>query len=315
MALFQALPRLGPRLCSLLTNCLNPFAGILIEWLWLGTTLSARQVGSIALIVTGVSLALSPGESQALARRPISDPRAHDSYLRARYEIWQFSRDGLDRARRHIANAESIVGENALLATTLGHIHIMYLEAGIDPDPSHLAEAAACAERAFRLDPESARAHWISGHVHFTRGEVSQALAAFERARRGAPDEPDMLLMLGYMYALVGRNQRLPASSAARGGPPLNHHGRFGCARGRQDALQPTAASMRWGPAVRSRSGATPGAGVERQADEADAIAAVAERFPGAVFTAPNLCWGFMADGEQSLRGISDRGGRPATEM
>lgn len=71
MALFQALPRLGPRLCSLLTNCLNPFAGILIEWLWLGTTLSARQVGSIALIVTGVSLAVSPQEHQRLNRRTL----------------------------------------------------------------------------------------------------------------------------------------------------------------------------------------------------------------------------------------------------
>jgi drug/metabolite transporter (DMT)-like permease len=71
MALFQALPRLGPRLCSLLTNCLNPFAGILIEWLWLGTTLSTRQVGSIALIVTGVCLALSPGEHQRLSRKTL----------------------------------------------------------------------------------------------------------------------------------------------------------------------------------------------------------------------------------------------------
>jgi len=71
VALFQALPRLGPRLCSLLTNCLNPFAAILIEWLWLGTTLSARQVGCVALIIGGVSLALSPREHQRLDRKQL----------------------------------------------------------------------------------------------------------------------------------------------------------------------------------------------------------------------------------------------------
>jgi drug/metabolite transporter (DMT)-like permease len=72
VALFQALPRLGPRLCSLLTNCLNPFAGILIEWLWLGTTLSAGQVGCIVLIIAGVSLALSPREHQRLDRKTLA---------------------------------------------------------------------------------------------------------------------------------------------------------------------------------------------------------------------------------------------------
>src|SRR6266850_3568264 len=40
VALFQALPRLGSRITLLLFQCLSaPFAA-LIEWLWLGTTLS-----------------------------------------------------------------------------------------------------------------------------------------------------------------------------------------------------------------------------------------------------------------------------------
>ena len=72
VALFQALPRLGPRLCSLLTNCLNPFAGILIEWLWLGTTLSPLQFGCIGVIITGVSLALSPKDHPRLNRKSLA---------------------------------------------------------------------------------------------------------------------------------------------------------------------------------------------------------------------------------------------------
>jgi len=60
MALFQALPRLGPRLSSLLINCLAaPFAAAL-EWVWLGTRLTPVQVACGVAILAGVGLALAP---------------------------------------------------------------------------------------------------------------------------------------------------------------------------------------------------------------------------------------------------------------
>jgi drug/metabolite transporter (DMT)-like permease len=59
-ALFEALPRLGPRLSSLMINCLAaPFAA-LIEWLWLDTRLSAAQMFWGVLILSGVGLSLAP---------------------------------------------------------------------------------------------------------------------------------------------------------------------------------------------------------------------------------------------------------------
>src|SRR5712671_7142132 len=39
MALFGALPRIGPRLAILLTQCLAAPVAAAAEWLWLGTTL------------------------------------------------------------------------------------------------------------------------------------------------------------------------------------------------------------------------------------------------------------------------------------
>jgi drug/metabolite transporter (DMT)-like permease len=62
-ALYQALPRLGSRLSLLLTQCLTAPIGALIEWLWLGTTLSAGQILSALTILVGIGLALSPGRS------------------------------------------------------------------------------------------------------------------------------------------------------------------------------------------------------------------------------------------------------------
>src|ERR1035441_8467438 len=44
VAFFQTLPRLGSRLTSLLIGCMSASLAALIEWVWLGTTLSVTQM-------------------------------------------------------------------------------------------------------------------------------------------------------------------------------------------------------------------------------------------------------------------------------
>ena len=71
VAFFQTLPRLGSRLTSLLTGCISaPFAA-LIEWVWLGTTLSVAQMLWGLLTVGGVGLALMPSEHVHRTRRDL----------------------------------------------------------------------------------------------------------------------------------------------------------------------------------------------------------------------------------------------------
>ena len=71
VALFQALPRLGSRLSLLLINCLTAPLGALLEWFWLGTALSLRQVASGLVILIGVGLALTPGKHLKLGPREL----------------------------------------------------------------------------------------------------------------------------------------------------------------------------------------------------------------------------------------------------
>jgi drug/metabolite transporter (DMT)-like permease len=69
VSLFQAYPRLGSRLTILIVHCLAaPFAG-LVEWLWLGTTLSAAQMLCGAVILAGVAVALAPTHETHEQRR------------------------------------------------------------------------------------------------------------------------------------------------------------------------------------------------------------------------------------------------------
>lgn len=64
LALFQAIPRLGSRLTILMTQCLAAPLAALIEWLWLGTTLTGLQIASGLTILCGVALAIAPKEHQ-----------------------------------------------------------------------------------------------------------------------------------------------------------------------------------------------------------------------------------------------------------
>lgn len=67
VAMFQALPRLGSRLTSLVLLCFStPFAA-LVEWLWLGTRLSGAQIVCDGVILGGVLVALTPGSQLKFA--------------------------------------------------------------------------------------------------------------------------------------------------------------------------------------------------------------------------------------------------------
>lgn len=70
-AYFQALPRLGSRRTVLLVQCLTaPFAAV-IEWLWLGSKLNLPEIFCIAVILTGVVIALAPGDHLKIEPRQL----------------------------------------------------------------------------------------------------------------------------------------------------------------------------------------------------------------------------------------------------
>jgi drug/metabolite transporter (DMT)-like permease len=69
VALFQALPRLGPRLTLLLVQCLTAPFGAAIEWLWLGTRLSPAQMTCGAIILIGIGISLAPGKKLDVEKR------------------------------------------------------------------------------------------------------------------------------------------------------------------------------------------------------------------------------------------------------
>ena len=65
-ALFEALPRIGAGLTLLLCQCLAPLIAAVTERLLFGTHMTPAQIGSSALILAGVALALAPGKGETV---------------------------------------------------------------------------------------------------------------------------------------------------------------------------------------------------------------------------------------------------------
>ena len=69
LALYEAYPRIGSRLTLLLAQCLAAPVGAVIEWFWLGTTLSSAQIIAGLAVLFGVAIALAPQDHVHFDRR------------------------------------------------------------------------------------------------------------------------------------------------------------------------------------------------------------------------------------------------------
>ena len=160
----------------------------------------ARAVAEeLAMHVT----APDPGKKEKL-----DDSRAVESYLWARYEMWKFSPAGLQQAERHLKNGLDLVGPNTRLLAALGHTYARYSELGLDSNGALLGKAADCAKKIFELDANSSLAYSLLGMVQFHSGTLRAAREPLERSLSANPTDPDTLMALGYLYALIGRNEQ-----------------------------------------------------------------------------------------------------------
>lgn len=71
VAYFQALTRMGSRLTVLLVQCMMAPGGALIEWFWLRTPLTSRQILFGLVTVAGVAIAVAPEDHRRLPGRKL----------------------------------------------------------------------------------------------------------------------------------------------------------------------------------------------------------------------------------------------------
>ena len=174
----------------------------------------AQIAGDVA---QALNVALGDSARQQLAARPTQDLAAYDAFLRGeQILITEGKADGESARRAAAAYREAVQRDPkfALAWARLARAEGIRYSSGDNSD-SVGRSARQAADRAMALAPDRAESHYAVGFMKSnldgdTRGSVEE----FERARRIAPHDPDVLSFLGGLLSSLGRTDEAVSSYA-----------------------------------------------------------------------------------------------------
>lgn len=156
-------------------------------------------------IVEALEVVLTSEESARMSERPIDNVAAYESFLKAKHDIWTFTKDGTERAIRHLRSALDILGENAALYAGLGMAHFQLVNMGWEQE-AHLERARDYVRKAFALDPSSPQAHAAKGYIFYLEGDTRMAISHLIEAASRNPSDPDTWIWLSFFCLLMGKS-------------------------------------------------------------------------------------------------------------
>ncbi|MDX1393612.1 MAG: tetratricopeptide repeat protein [Gemmatimonadota bacterium] len=175
--------------------------------------LFAIQTEIAERVATALRARLSPEERTLVASRPTENGEAHDLYLRAG-AVW--SPSAPDSTIALLEGALELDPGFALAHVALSAYHRVLYFRNVDPSPERLAMAKEAVDRALELEPDLPEAHLSLGRYYYSGlRDYARALAEYEIARRGLPNEPPLYVDLGYIYRRQGRFEEAEASFRA----------------------------------------------------------------------------------------------------
>jgi len=196
-------------------------------------------------IVRALRVVLSEGEKRAIERAPTENVDAYDYYLRGRQFFHQWSRTGIQYARRMFERAIEIDPSYALayagIADCCAFLYMYWdgsrsnlegadtasrkaLELSPDLAESHASrgfamtlsrqyqEACEEFETALRLNPKLYEAHYLYARAHMQAGKLDEAVRQFEEAARIRPEDYQALLLSTGPLKGLGRNEEAIAT-------------------------------------------------------------------------------------------------------
>jgi TolB-like protein/Flp pilus assembly protein TadD len=157
-------------------------------------------------IVTSLVPRIEAEELATAKRKPPEDMRAYDLYLRAKslvdmaHDVTAIAqaREYCDRAIQLDASYARVRACKAL--TYIFECHLMLAE-NVD---QWRMKAMECAETAVALDPTDGVCQWSLGEAALLARQFDRARSHLARARELNPNDPDLLAISGWYYAVTG---------------------------------------------------------------------------------------------------------------
>ena len=110
--------------------------------------------------------------------------------------------------------AVRLEGATPPLTALLTWSKVVQVRSGMSPDRSLLDEAEREARELLRVAPGTSYGHSLLGYIEYERSRLPEAVHHLKLALEQAPNDSDINMMLGVVYAGAGRTE--PAQAAAR---------------------------------------------------------------------------------------------------
>ena len=158
-------------------------------------------------VAGALNVALAAPERQALAERPTSNAQAYDYYLQGNdYLQRSYSELDLKAAESLLQKAVALDSTFALAHAGLALVHDFLYWFYYDRTERRLALLREAAETALRLQPSLPEAHLALGYYYY-HGllDYPRALAEVDLARRGRPNDADILSLFAFIQRRQGK--------------------------------------------------------------------------------------------------------------
>jgi serine/threonine protein kinase/tetratricopeptide (TPR) repeat protein len=196
-------------------------------------------------IVTALRVVLSEGEKKAIEASATENVEAYEYYLRGRQYFHQWSRTGIQYARRMFERAIDLDRKYALawagIADCCAFLYMYWdgsranlegaeaasrtaLELAPEIAESHASRGFALTlekdyqgarrefETAIRLNPKLYEAHYLYARAHMQAGNLQEAVRQFEEASRVRPEDYQAALLCAGPLKGLGRHEEALAS-------------------------------------------------------------------------------------------------------
>jgi TolB-like protein/Flp pilus assembly protein TadD len=158
-------------------------------------------------IASAVGATLTPQEKALVAYKPTNNPAAYDAYLRGRALMGASARDRstLESAIRSSQEAVKLDPNFVLAWAYLSYRQSDYYWIGFDRSPARLAAARDALDRALALNPNLPETHLALGYYrYYGERNFTGALAEFQRAEQGLPNNADVNRAIGVIQRRLG---------------------------------------------------------------------------------------------------------------
>ena len=169
------------------------------------TDIFAAQRDAAFEIASKLHAQLSPNERARLQQRPTTNGAAYAVYLQAQDASWRGqSQEEVEQVIQLYEKATELDP-----AFALGFAKLSYMTAlnyYSNPNLAVLKKARAAASEAIRLQPDLPEAHFALGYIHLWGDhDYGQALAEFEIARIGLPNDADVFVAIANIERRQGK--------------------------------------------------------------------------------------------------------------